>query len=118
MAKVEIHGDELRACLSRVERLLAVHESFTVPLSSITGVTVDPGVGSEPKGIRAPGTHVPGLLTLGTYRRDGLRTFWAITRGSRAVCVTLTGTSFDRLVVDVADPYGTVETLNRARSTH
>lgn len=115
MAKVEVRGDELLVSLSKVESILAAHGSFAVRVADVIGVTVDPGVGSESKGLRAPGTCVPGLLTLGTYFHQGARTFWCIRRGSKAVSISLTGSAFDRLVIDVADPYGVAESINRAR---
>lgn len=117
MARVEVRGEVLIVSLSWWERLLAVRQSFTVPLSHVTDATVDSAAGSEPKGIRAPGTWLPRLLTLGTYRRNGARTFWVTTHGSHPLIVSLVGSSFDRLVIDVPDPYGTADSINRARAS-
>lgn len=86
-----------------------------IPVASITGITADPTIGSEPKGIRAPGTHVPGLLTAGTFHRDGNRIFWNIRRGTHAVVITLEGAQFDQLVIDVDDPYAVIAEVNAAR---
>ncbi len=84
-------------------------------MRNIKGVTVDTGIGSEGKGLRLPGTHVPGFLALGTFFRDGIRTFWSIRKGEVAVNITLSDFRYDRIVVEVEDPHETVTTINKAR---
>jgi hypothetical protein len=117
MARVEIDGDDMVVQLSSLERIVTLRQGLRVPIRSIVGVTVDSGVGAEPKGIRSPGTHVPGLLTSGTYLRDGVKTFWHITRGTRAVVISLKDADVHRVIVDVTDPHGVAAQINRARAS-
>jgi len=64
------------------------------------------------RGIRAPGTGIPGVIALGTRRFDGGKDFAAV-RGDRStVRVDLgDGSPFGRLVVSVDDPDSTVAAI-------
>jgi hypothetical protein len=54
-----------------LDKLWALKSKLTIPLAHVRGATVDPGILGEPKGVRAPGTHVPGVITAGTFHQDG-----------------------------------------------
>jgi hypothetical protein len=62
--------------------------------------------------MRAPGTHVPGLIIAGTYRAQGKKVFWDVCNKRKAIVIDLKNSSYDRLVVEVDDPQ---ETVNRIR---
>lgn len=115
MARIAIDGSDLVVRQGALDRLVSLRGDLRYPLERVTGITADPGAGAEPKGVRAPETAWPGLITAGTYHRDGQRTFWNIRRGTRAVVVGLRDCEFDRLVIEVADPIGTVAQVNGAR---
>ena len=72
------------------------------------GATADPGVIDEPKGIRAPGANVPGVITAGTFHIHGERVFWDVHDAAKAVVIELADEHYARLVVQVADPGATV----------
>lgn len=116
MATLQVQGSYLRVNLSNLEAALAFSRGFSIPLRCISGVTIDHGIGAFRKGLRVPGTHVPGFLALGTFVHDGIRTFWSIKRGSQAIVVTLKGAKFDRVIVEVEDPYEVVTAINQARA--
>lgn len=67
------------------------------------------------KGLRAPGTHLPGVVVAGPYYRAGERHFWDVRHGDRAIAIELEGQRYDRLVVEVEDPDAAIELLDRAR---
>lgn len=116
MASVRIDGDDLVIEQSAVDTVLSLRSSLRIPLANVRGVTADPGIAGEAKGLRAPGAHVPGLLTLGTFYREGRKTFWNIRRGANAIVITLEHTDFDQLVIEVDDPQQTIAEVNSARS--
>jgi hypothetical protein len=69
------------------------------------------------RGLRAPGTGVPGLVALGTWRRRGGKDFVAVYRKQAAVIVDVRpGRGFRRLIVGVGDPEGKAAELRSARS--
>lgn len=115
MVEIHVRGDEVEVEVLGLHRLWALKGSLRVPLSAVRGARVDPEAARGWwKGIRAPGTHVPGLIVAGTYYRNGERTFYDVVHAERAVVVELEGQRYDRLVVEVADPEETVRRLRAA----
>jgi hypothetical protein len=102
-----------------LSRLWTMHGPITVPLSAIRRVRrAASGVGlGWWKGWRLPGTHLPGVITAGSYLHDGEWEFWDVRgAGASAIELELSGTRYRRLVVDVADPGATVARLEAARA--
>jgi hypothetical protein len=63
------------------------------------------------KGLRAPGTHLPGVIAAGTFYKDGERHFWDVRNAGRAIEIELEGQRYQRLFVEVADPEATLQSL-------
>jgi hypothetical protein len=120
MARISITDGHLTVQLRGINRIWALRKGLTVPLSQVRGATVDPGARREAKGRRSPGLHIPGIAAVGTFHREGERILWEVYRGDRAVVIQLSGEPYDRLIVEVKDPRGVVETINRAitQTTH
>src|SRR5512142_776999 len=114
MATIHLTADQVIVEIQGWHRLLSFRRGFQIPLTHVRGVTADPGAAGEPKGLRAPGTYVPGVLAVGTFYRDGERVFWDVRNPSRAVVIQLTDERYDRLVIEVADPRATVELIEPA----
>ena len=55
-----------------------------------------------------------GLITAGTFHRDGKRTFWNVRHPDRAVVIELQGEAYQRLVIEVQDPRAAVELIEAA----
>ncbi|ONH30592.1 hypothetical protein [Pseudofrankia asymbiotica] len=109
MAKVEVAGGRVEVVLSQKERLAALRGDVSAALGEIVDVRVSPHPFGELRGIRAPGTGVPGVIAIGTWRHRGGKDFVAIYRGRPAVVVTLAPDSeFERFIIGVEDPDETV----------
>ena len=50
-----------------ISKLLAFKSKLAIPFNHIVGATIDPGILKDFKGIRSPGTAVPGLYYAGTF---------------------------------------------------
>ncbi|MEW1721669.1 hypothetical protein [Streptomyces sp. NPDC093109] len=116
MALVRIDGDDLVVVMEGLDRLWAQKSSLTIPLVNVRGATADPGIAADPKGIRAPGTHLPGVITAGTFHLDGERVFWNVKDPSKTVVVELADERYARLVLQVDDPRATVALIESALS--
>ncbi|MGC4868616.1 hypothetical protein ACLQ3B_24630 [Micromonospora sp. DT53] len=114
MANVLIDGDDLVVQIEGMDRLWSLKNRMVIPLANVRGATADPGIAAEPKGLRAPGTSLPGVITAGTFHQDGERVFWNIRDGARAVVIELADEHYARLVVEVADPAATVALIEQA----
>jgi hypothetical protein len=111
MAELKINEESVTLVLSVGERMEAFHGNITVPRSSVVGARRVPDGLAEVHGIRAPGTTLPGVVMVGTWRATGSVTFAACHGRRPAVVLNLVGQDFDRLVVTVDDPDDTLERL-------
>ncbi|MGW4063208.1 hypothetical protein ACWEGE_33325 [Amycolatopsis sp. NPDC004747] len=114
MAVVRIDGEELVVVLEGLDKLWAFKSSLTIPLANVRGATADPGIAADPKGIRAPGAHVPGVITAGTFHQDGEKIFWDVRDPAKAVVIELADERYTRVVVQVEDPRATVALVEKA----
>jgi hypothetical protein len=112
MTDVEISGGTLTVLLSGWDRLFALKREIVVPLQHVTGAEVTPD--RKPGGVRWPGSYVPGKITAGTYL-TGKRTreFWLVRHPERAIVISLRDERYTRLVLEVADPEGTVAQIRK-----
>jgi hypothetical protein len=111
VASLEVESDELVIRLSGVEQAAALRREVRVPLASIHSVCAEPDPWGALRGIRAPGTGIPGVVAYGVRRvTGGAPDFAAIHGCGPAVRVDLTpGAPFGRLVVTVDDAQRIVE---------
>lgn len=104
MATLAVTGDELVVALSGWEKAGALHGDIRVPLTGVAGARVSTQPFADLRGVRAPGTGLPRVIALGTWRhRDG-KDFAALYRHRPAVIVELRDGPFARLLVSVDDP--------------
>ena len=116
MTTVQITGDQLVVTMRGLDRFWSLRRQITVPLGHVRGATADPGMGRESAGVRSPGTYVPRVITAGTYRRDGERSFWNLRAYQEAVVIELTGEPLARLVLGVDDARATADRVERSLS--
>src|SRR5689334_15124332 len=109
MALVHIDGDDLVVVIEGLDKLWAFKSSLTIPLANVRGATADPGIAADPKGIRAPGAHLPGVITAGTFHLDGEKVFWDVKDASKAVVIEL---------ADERTPGWSSKSTTRARPSH
>ncbi len=113
MARLNVEGEELVLDLSGLEKAEGFHGNIRVPLSSVRDVRYVDDPWPELRGIRAPGTGVPGVIAVGTRRGSGIKDFAAVHGQGPAVVVELEGADFDRLVVTEDDAMTSVAELRQ-----
>jgi hypothetical protein len=86
-------------------RMITPRDRVVVSLEHVTGAVARP----EPprqllehlKTLTGAGTHIPGVLRIGTFiAEDGVREFYALRDGKRAVVVELVQEPFRRLIIE------------------
>lgn len=87
--------------LGRWERLGGFHGDVTVPVSGLVRAMAVADVWEHLRGVRAPGTGWPGLIMLGTTRRQGLKDFCVVYRHGPGLVVDLRDHEFARLVISL-----------------
>ena len=72
MTEVELTRDTLIVHVRGMDRLWSLKSRLEIPLPHVLGAEVDPDVAQGwRKGLRAPGTHLPGVITAGTFYQEG-----------------------------------------------
>jgi len=99
---IEVQGwDKLWSLTSRLE----------IPLEHV--IDVRPA-DDQVEGIRAPGTHVPGVITAGTFVQEGNSVFWDVRDLTKAIALDLRDERYSKLVIEVADPNEIIGDIKQA----
>jgi len=113
MATLIVDGAALVVQMSDLEKVEAVHVDIRVPLGTVRAVRVVEDAWPELRGIRAPGTGLPGVIAVGTRRGGFGKDFAAVHGRGQAVVVDLEGAEYSRLVVTTPDAEGTATEIRR-----
>lgn len=100
--RLTITDTNLRIDLQAVEKILSLHGSLDIPLSSITSLSTEVPKNSW-SDLRAPGTYFPGLIKAGTYYTNRGKEFWYATFGSekKYLVAELNDHPYQRIVLTV-----------------
>lgn len=94
-------------------RLWALSKGHECPVTAISDVGVSERKGLV-KGWRFPGTHLPGVMTAGTFRAHGDKDLWMVGRAKEVLVIELHDQPYRHLIVQVEDPHAAVEALRAA----
>lgn len=116
MVDIRIDDGTLLLTVRGLHVLWALRRRLEIPLGHLREVRrAERGIMSGWwKGLRAPGTFLPGVIVAGTYYQRGEKIFWDVCDDSRAIVIELAGESYDRLIVEVADPDAAIAEIRRA----
>lgn len=104
MVEVKPEDDTVVFNVQGLHKLWALKSQLIIPRAHILGVRQDPeAVSRWWKGWRV-GTHVPGLLTAGTFFFGNQRIFWDVHRADHAVVIDLRDETYNQLIIEVKDP--------------
>src|SRR5665213_566013 len=104
MVELTIVEDKLGLHVKGADQLWAFKSTLGIPLRHISGVRADPEIATHWwKGLRLPGTYVPGLIAAGTFYQDGKRIFWDVHHPAKTIVIALHDERYNELIVEVAD---------------
>jgi hypothetical protein len=117
MAKVGVRFDELIIEQERLDDHWALRSLMEIPLAHIGGVSDGATLAREhlARVGSAPGTDV---LETSLLVRDGDQIFWGARDPAKVVAIELTGSRFERVMVEVDDPEAVIERLRRVLENH
>ena len=116
MAEIDLGGGQLTVRLSRLERLGALRGDVAVALADVAAVRAVDDPWAELRGVRAPGTGVPGVIALGTRRGGFGRDFAAVYGHNPGIVVELAHGPFGRLVISTRAATDWAARIDRARA--
>jgi hypothetical protein len=112
MVDIEVEGDKAVFEVEGLDKLWTLRSRLEIPLAHIHGVRVDPDVARGwYHGLRLLGTNMPGILTAGTFHRDGNNVFWDVHNPERTIVIELDHEFYDQLIIEVPDPAKAVALL-------
>ena len=115
MAEVELAEDTLIVHVRGMDQLWALRSRLEIPLSHVVGAQADPQEAQWWwRGTRIGGTHMPGVITAGTFYQEGERVFWDVHDPEKTVVIRLKDERYARLVLEVEDPPATVAAIQEA----
>lgn len=115
MVTLLLDSTRLEVALSLSERTLAFHrKNVFIERSSITKVQLTEDAWNWLRGVPSPGTYVPGLIAMGTWKSASGSDFAVIRRGRPAVVIDLEGhPDFGRVVLTTSHGVALVQALRR-----
>ena len=114
MVEVSIVGDRLRLDVEGLDKLWSFRSHIELPLDHVVTARIDPEAARGWwHGIRLLGTFVPGVLSAGTFYKDGM-VFFDVHDPDQTIVIELTHEHYRRLIVEVADPNAAVATIRAA----
>jgi hypothetical protein len=114
MAQLTTAEGTVTLAMTWIERLEGMRGDIDAPVGSVTAVRASDDLWAELRGIRAPGTGIPGVVAVGTRRGSFGRDFAVVHGKGPGVVVEFDGQPFQRWVVSVDDPGAVVEQLTGA----
>lgn len=117
MVKLSLTSRTLHVEMQGHHKLWALRSKLSIPLSEIREVRHDPARARKFwKGLRAPGTEIPGIYAAGTfYQGDWRPDFWSVRRPENAIVIRCAREAkWDEVIVEVEDPRKEVARLQAA----
>ncbi|HTV74585.1 MAG TPA: hypothetical protein VME66_12895 [Candidatus Acidoferrales bacterium] len=115
MVTLHVAGPDLVVSVVGLDKLWSFKSTLTIPLAHVA--EAHPATEESRRtwhGLRAPGTHVPGWITAGTYYDKTGRVFWDVSNPDNAIEIALHDDRFSRLIVEVEDPAAAIELIRGA----
>ncbi|HEY7294850.1 MAG TPA: hypothetical protein VH916_07395 [Dehalococcoidia bacterium] len=120
MAKIEIADGTLSIIMEGMDKLWALKSRLDIPLEHVVSVAHDPAQAKRwPRGLRLPGSFIPGVLTAGSYWKSGHGdgdgwSFWDVHNAEQAIVIETNHEHYKRVVVGVTDPAAVVRQIQGA----
>ena len=114
MAQLAYSDDRLTVQLTGARRLLGRYRPLAIDWRHVANA--DHGTqtaGGYPGARWGVSTHIPGVVTAGSFRTMKTRDFWDVGRGAGTIVIELTGHKYDRLILQVDDPDAALAAIRR-----
>ena len=115
MSTLQIENGTVTIHLTTGEKVAGVHGDIEFPLTAVTSVEVVPDALAAVHGLRAPGTSLPGVRKVGTWRTSDGAEFVVAAAGQAGVRLRLQGEKLSSVLVGDADASALARTIEAAR---
>jgi hypothetical protein len=112
MTNITVEGDKLVMEVQGWDKLWSLQSRLEIPLEHVSGVRT--AAEERVRGLRLPGTQIPGVITAGTFLQEGRWVFWDVHDPEKAIAIDLHDERFAELIIEVADPQTSIRDIERA----
>jgi len=105
MARLIVQDDSVFCQLSAGEKIFGFHGSPHAPISDVVKIEHVDNFWkySGWRGVRAPGTGIPGVVGLGSWRKLGAKTFCAVYKKESGYRVILKNSEFESWLISTPE---------------
>ena len=122
MVTISIEGADLVLEVQGFDKIWSLRSRLQIPLAHIRAIHPAPDEARRWfHGLKLAGSHIPGVISAGTFYEDHGLVFWDVHDPDNAVALDLVDERYHRLVVEVADPGAAIRLVQnhlRSRSEH
>lgn len=111
MVTIEKHNENFVFEVKGLHKLWALKSELIIPAEHITDAYPNEQNLNWMLALRMPGTHIPGLITAGTYIVKDGTIFCDVVNHSNSIVVELKDEFYKKLIIEVEDPQRAIELL-------
>lgn len=111
MVTIDKQGNNFIFEIKGMHKIWAFKSSLTIPIDHILNVRQNIEIINGWKGWRFPGTHIPFIITAGTFYKDGNKIFWDVSNIKNCIIVDLKDEKYMQLIIEVINPAEAIKTL-------
>jgi hypothetical protein len=95
-----------------MHKLWAFKSEIKIPCEHILKAYQDVDIVKGKKGMRFPGTSIPGIINAGTFFNNGETIFWDVSNAANAIVIDLKDEDYKQLVIEVENSFEVISLLN------
>lgn len=111
MVAVKQHEESFIFEIKGLHKLWALRSQLAIPIKNVKDAYLNTEDFEWIKGIRMPGTNIPGLIKAGTYLEKDGKIFCDVSDPSKSIVIELEDETFKTLIIEVENPAETIELL-------
>lgn len=111
MISIEKQDNSFVFNVNGMHKLWAFKSQLTIPVDNIKSAHQDLESIKGWKGWRIPGTHVPSIITAGTFYKSGSKIFWDVVNMENCIIVDLIDEEYKQLIIEVENPREAIRLL-------
>jgi hypothetical protein len=109
---VIVDGTTIHVRPRGLDVLWCLSAGVSIPVGDIMSALAVSRSALPRRGLRLPGSNIPGIITAGSYGTGDARTFWDVRRADIVVAITcVDGAPYRQIVIEVDDPEMTAARL-------
>ncbi len=114
MVTISVLGSDLMLEVEGLGKLWCLRSRLQLPLAHVRSVRREPEAARKWfAGFKLAGSHIPGILTAGTFYHEGGLVFWDVHDPEGAIALELYDERYQRLIVEVSDPAAAIRLIER-----